>query len=162
MILKNKVLSSMLTTLRKFSSFKIYLDHNFNNSFEISEQLMKSDESFYIKKICFTMTFNSLSYGKKFINIDKTFDENFTDSKRNHSIVLMSSAITYLCHVVKKIKIKFRSSNFLCGNFQLKSFKHNFNVSIFDFNLEKPILILKYPNLKLAFLFQYYSFNFKL
>lgn len=164
MILKNKVLSSMLTTLRKFSSFKIYLDHNFNNSFEISEQLMKSDESFYIKKICFTMTFNSLSYGKKIIKIDKTFDENFTDSKRNHSIVLMSSAITYLCHVVKKIKIKFRSSNFLCGNFQLKSFKKkdNFNVSIFDFNLEKPILILKYPNLKLAFLFQYYSFNFKL
>lgn len=88
MILKNKVLSSMLTTLRKFSSFKIYLDHNFNNSFEISEQLMKSDEGFYIKKICFPMTFNSLSYGKNIINIDQTFDENFTDSKRNHSIVL--------------------------------------------------------------------------
>lgn len=122
MILKNKVLSSMLTTLRKFSSFKIYLDHNFNNSFEISEQLMISDESFYIKKICFTMTFNSLSYGKNIINIDKTFDENFTDSKRNHSIVLMSSAITYLCHVVKKIKIKFRSSNFFMWEFSTEIF----------------------------------------
>lgn len=101
MILKNKVLSSMLTTLRKFSSFKIYLDHNFNNSCEISEEFMNSDESFYIK-ICFTMTFNSLSYGKNIINTDKTFDENFTDSKSGHSIVLMSSVITYLCHVVKK------------------------------------------------------------
>lgn len=102
MILKNKVLSSMLTTLRKFSSLKIYLDHNFNNYCEISEEFMKSDESFYIRKICFTMTFNSLSYGKNIVNIDKTFDENFTDSKSSHSIFLMSSAIRYLCHVVKK------------------------------------------------------------
>lgn len=75
------------------------------------------------------MTFNSLSYGKNIINTDKTFDENFTDSKSSHSIVLMSSAITYICNVVKKIKIKFRNFNFLCGNFQLKSLKKdNFNV----------------------------------
>lgn len=78
---------------------------------------MKSDESFYIKKICFMMIFNSLLYGKKFINIDKIFDENFIDLKRNYFIVLMSFVIMYLCYVVKKIKIKFRSFNFLCGNF---------------------------------------------
>lgn len=71
---------------------------------------------------------------KNIINIDQTFDENFTDSKRNHSIVLMSSAITYLCHVVKKIKIKFRSSNFLCGNFQLKSFKKKRTILMFQFS----------------------------
>lgn len=39
---------------------------------------------------------------KNIVNIDKTFDENFTDSKSSHSIFLMSSAIRYLCHAVKK------------------------------------------------------------
>lgn len=70
MIFKNKVLLSMLIILCKFSFFKIYFDYNFNNFFEISEQLMKSDESFYIKKICFMMIFISLLYGKNIINID--------------------------------------------------------------------------------------------
>lgn len=72
---------------------------------------------------------------KNIVNIDKTFDENFTDSKSSHSIFLMSSAIRYLCHAVKFF---FRNFNFLCGNFQLKSLKKK-TILMFEFST----LILK-------------------
>lgn len=89
-ILKNKWLSSMLTTLRKLSFFKIYLDHNFNNSCEISEEFMKSDESFYIKKICLMLTFNSLSYGQNVINMLLTLIKHLTKTLLIQKVVTLS------------------------------------------------------------------------